>query len=191
MENKEIQTVINGQPDERPIADEIKNVLYKSPDSDEWRRDFESQWQCVIFVLYQPSLTGAEPSAVDLVVIPSAEEDEFYFAQFSFRVRLVGVQDAVGVWPAIERLGQRLSEIGRLLKAIRYVLGLVHTDAQEQALRILFNRPLKKWASNASGTLFSKKRVAQTRLRSDCTGQSGLFAGHLAHFGRTYPRAHA
>ncbi len=53
------------------------------------------------------------------------------------------------------------------------------------------NRPLKKWASNASGTLFSKKRVAQTRLRSDCTGQSGLFAGHLAHFGRTYPRAHA
>ena len=55
----------------------------------------------------------------------------------------------------------------------------------------LFNRPLKKWASNASGTLFSKKRVAQTRLRSDCTGQSGLFAGHLAHFGRTYPRAHA
>lgn len=54
-----------------------------------------------------------------------------------------------------------------------------------------FSRPLKKWASNASGTLFSKKRVAQTRLRSDCTGQSGLFAGHLAHFGRTYPRAHA
>jgi len=53
------------------------------------------------------------------------------------------------------------------------------------------SRPLKKWASNASGTLFSKKRVAQTRLRSDCTGQSGLFAGHLAHFGRTYPRAHA
>lgn len=53
------------------------------------------------------------------------------------------------------------------------------------------NRPLKKWASNASGTLFSKKRVSQTRLRSDCTGQSGLFAGHLAHFGRTYPRAHA
>lgn len=55
----------------------------------------------------------------------------------------------------------------------------------------VFSRPLKKWASNASGTLFSKKRVAQTRLRSDCTGQSGLFAGHLAHFGRTYPRAHA
>src|SRR5690606_30764152 len=43
------------------------------------------------------------------------------------------------------------------------------------------NRPLKKWASNASGTLFSKKRVAQTRLRSDCTGQSGLFAGQCQH----------
>ena len=138
MENKEIQTVINGQPDERPIADEIKNVLFNSPDSDEWRRDFVSQWQCVIFVLYQPSLTGAEPSAVALVVIPDANENEFYFDQLSFRVRLVGVQDAVGVWPAIERLGQRLSEIGRLLKAIRDVFGLVHTEAQEQALRILF-----------------------------------------------------
>ncbi len=118
MENKEIQPVINGQPGERPIADEIKNVLYNSPDSDEWRRDFESQWQYVIFVLYQPSLTGAEPSAVALVVIPDPNENEFYFDQLSFRVRLVGVQDAVGVWPAIERLGQRLSEIGRLLKGI-------------------------------------------------------------------------
>lgn len=29
-------------------------------------------------------------------------------------------------------------EIGRLLKAIRDVFGLVHTEAQEQALRILF-----------------------------------------------------
>ena len=138
MENKEIQTVINGQPGERPIADEIKNVLFNSPDSDEWRRDFVSQWQCVIFVLYQPSLTGAEPSAVALVVIPDSNENEFYFDQLSFRVRLVGVQDAVGVWPAIERLGQRLSEIGRLLKGIRDVFGLVHTEAQEQALRILF-----------------------------------------------------
>jgi hypothetical protein len=68
-------------------------------------------------------------------------------------------------------------------KAINTVLGNLKTA--------IISRPLKKWASNASGTLFSKKRVAQTRLRSDCTGQSGLFAGHLAHFGRTYPRAHA
>ena len=64
-------------------------------------------------------------------------------------------------------------------------------DVYLDRLYATFSRPLKKWASNASGTLFSKKRVAQTRLRSDCTGQSGLFAGHLAHFGRTYPRAHA
>ena len=33
-------------------------------------------------------------------------------------------------------------------------------------------------------------QAAETTVR-DCTGQSGLFAGHLAHFGRTYPRAHA
>ena len=70
-----------------------------------------------------------------------------------------------------------------------YVYILVHFKIAH--IDEAFNRPLKKWASNASGTLFSKKRVAQTRLRSDCTGQSGLFAGHLAHFGRTYPRAHA
>jgi len=53
------------------------------------------------------------------------------------------------------------------------------------------NRPLKKCSLNASGGLISKKRAAQTRLRSDCDGQSGRFAGHLAHFGRTYPQAHA
>lgn len=53
------------------------------------------------------------------------------------------------------------------------------------------NRPLKKCSSNSPGALISKKRVAQTRLRSDCDGQSGLFAGRLAHFGRTYPTAHA
>lgn len=73
----------------------------------------------------------------------------------------------------------------------RMIVTTFGTDAEAQRGVSALNRPLKKWASNASGTLFSKKRVAQTRLRSDCTGQSGLFAGHLAHFGRTYPRAHA
>ena len=54
-----------------------------------------------------------------------------------------------------------------------------------------FNRPLKKCFSNASGTLSAKTRAAQTRLRSDCNGPSGRFAGPPAHFGRTYPWAHA
>nr|WP_196995599.1 hypothetical protein [Diaphorobacter sp. JS3051] len=53
------------------------------------------------------------------------------------------------------------------------------------------NRPLKKCFSNASGTLSAKTRAAQTRLRSDCNGPSGRFAGPPAHFGRTYPWAHA
>ena len=56
---------------------------------------------------------------------------------------------------------------------------------------LAFNRPLKKCFSNASGTLSAKTRAAQTRLRTDCNGPSGRFAGPPAHFGRTYPWAHA
>ncbi|NMA23899.1 MAG: hypothetical protein GX938_10395 [Spirochaetales bacterium] len=53
------------------------------------------------------------------------------------------------------------------------------------------NRPLKKCSSNAPGSRISKKRVAQTRLRNECEGHFGLFAGRFARFGRTYPMAHA
>lgn len=53
------------------------------------------------------------------------------------------------------------------------------------------NRPLKKCSSNAPGSRISKKQVAQTRLRNECEGHFGLFAGRFARFGRTYPMAHA
>ena len=53
------------------------------------------------------------------------------------------------------------------------------------------SRPLKKCSSNAPGSWISKKRVVQTRLRSECEGHFGLFAGRFARFGRTYPMAHA
>jgi len=53
------------------------------------------------------------------------------------------------------------------------------------------NRPLKKCSSNAPGSWISKKRIAQTGLRSDWSGHFGLFAGRFARFGRTYPMAHA
>lgn len=53
------------------------------------------------------------------------------------------------------------------------------------------NRPLKKCSSNAPGSWISRKRVVQTRLRSECEGHFGLFAGRFARFGRTYPMAHA
>lgn len=94
-------------------------------------------------------------------------------------------------------LGRRLEEVTQLQKGCYQAANhRKPSNTQNDWMSCPINtesisRPLKKWASNASGTLFSKKRVAQTRLRSDCTGQSGLFAGHLAHFGRTYPRAHA
>ncbi|WP_146052312.1 hypothetical protein [Diaphorobacter sp. LR2014-1] len=61
-----------------------------------------------------------------------------------------------------------------------------------EELKILgSNRPLKKCSSNAPGSWISKKRVVQTRLRSECEGHFGLFAGRFARFGRTYPMAHA
>ncbi|WP_246867556.1 MCP four helix bundle domain-containing protein [Diaphorobacter sp. LR2014-1] len=66
----------------------------------------------------------------------------------------------------------------------------VHSNGRDEGACI-FNRPLKKCFSNASGTLSAKTRAAQTRLRSDCNGPSGRFAGPPAHFGRTYPWAHA
>ena len=65
------------------------------------------------------------------------------------------------------------------------------TDTPIPAATSQPNRPLKKCFSNASGTLSAKTRAAQTRLRSDCNGPSGRFAGPPAHFGRTYPWAHA
>lgn len=58
-------------------------------------------------------------------------------------------------------------------------------------LRVSPIRPLKKCLSNAPGSRISKKRVAQTRLRNECEGHFGLFAGRFARFGRTYPMAHA
>ncbi len=53
------------------------------------------------------------------------------------------------------------------------------------------NRPLKKCSSNAPGSWISKKRIAQTGLRSDWSGHFGLFAGRFARSGRTYPMVHA
>lgn len=54
-----------------------------------------------------------------------------------------------------------------------------------------FSRPLKKCSSNAPGSWISKKRIAQTGLRSDWSGHFGLFAGRFARSGRTYPMVHA
>lgn len=53
------------------------------------------------------------------------------------------------------------------------------------------NRPLKKCSSNVRETLISKLRATSTRLRSDFEGRFGPIAGSFAHFGRTYPAAHA
>src|SRR5690606_22179899 len=53
------------------------------------------------------------------------------------------------------------------------------------------SRPLKKCSSNAPGSWISKKRIAQTGLRSDWSGHFGLFAGRFARSGRTYPMVHA
>ena len=79
--------------------------------------------------------------------------------------------------------GDKQKQLDQLAKAQKF--------DQEFLSQVGLNRPLKKCFSNASGTLSAKTRAAQTRLRSDCNGPSGRFAGPPAHFGRTYPWAHA
>lgn len=59
------------------------------------------------------------------------------------------------------------------------------------SLAPIINSPLKKCVSNGPRLPISKTRAAQTVLRSGCDVSSGLFAGHLAHFGLTYPTTHA
>jgi hypothetical protein len=53
------------------------------------------------------------------------------------------------------------------------------------------SRPLKKCATNASGSFISKKPVDLMCPYSDQGDHVGLFSGRLARFGRTYPRTHA
>lgn len=70
-------------------------------------------------------------------------------------------------------------------------LAHISLEKGEAPVGSTYNRPLKKCSSNAPGSRISKKRVAQTRLRNECEGHFGLFAGRFARFGRTYPMAHA
>lgn len=67
-------------------------------------------------------------------------------------------------------------------------IGPTHDDITADCIS---NRPLKKCSSNAPGSWISKKRIAQTGLRSDWSGHFGLFAGRFARSGRTYPMVHA
>lgn len=90
--------------------------------------------------------------------------------------------------PTVDELGQVYADAWQVSDtAGSFAAG--STDAN--IARSLLNRPLKKCSSNAPGSRISKKRVAQTRLRNECEGHFGLFAGRFARFGRTYPMAHA
>lgn len=64
-------------------------------------------------------------------------------------------------------------------------------DLNKATVFNMLSRPLKKCSSNAPGSWISKKRIAQTGLRSDWSGHFGLFAGRFARSGRTYPMVHA
>ena len=88
------------------------------------------------------------------------------------------------------------STLSHGLRQLEQELGVDLFDRVGRRLRLsqaglAFSRPLKKCSSNAPGSWISKKRVVQTRLRSECEGHFGLFAGRFARFGRTYPMAHA
>jgi hypothetical protein len=70
-------------------------------------------------------------------------------------------------------------------------IGILEVHPKHKGKGIGVNRPLKKCSSNAPGSWISKKRIAQTGLRSDWSGHFGLFAGRFARSGRTYPMVHA
>ncbi|OGB11732.1 MAG: hypothetical protein A3E23_07840 [Burkholderiales bacterium RIFCSPHIGHO2_12_FULL_65_48] len=140
MMNQKNQSQINDQVDKSQLVDDIQNALYKSTMGSQWLKAFEGQWGCEVSVLCQPSPKEVGAPIVHLIVRPVTEEDgsEAYLPQFLFRARLFEVKTPTGVWPAIARRAGRLSAIGQLLKSIRHVLGLVHTEEQEEALYGLF-----------------------------------------------------
>src|SRR5690606_19801471 len=84
----------------------------------------------------------------------------------------------------------RAAEAAPLALDAAHEAGAVAHVAQQRAVGPL-NRPLKKCSSNTLPPLVSKTRAISTRLPSDFECHCGLFSGHLAHFGRTYPTAHA
>lgn len=140
MMNVKNQSQINAQVDKYQLVDDIQNALYRSTQGSQWLKAFEHQ--CVGEVSVSCQLSPQEVGApiVHLIVRPVTEEDgsEAYLPQFLFRARLFEVKTPTGVWPAIARRAGRLSAIGQLLKSIRHVLGLVHTEEQEEALYSLF-----------------------------------------------------
>ncbi len=137
--NVKNQSQINAQVDKYQLVDDIQNALYRSTQGSQWLKGFEYQCGGEVSVACQLSPQEGVP-IVDLIVRPITEEDgsESYLPQFLFRARLVEVQNATEVWPAIAWRATRLSAIGQLLKSIRHVLGLVRTEEQEEALYSLF-----------------------------------------------------
>ncbi|HPU12100.1 MAG TPA: hypothetical protein PK947_16380, partial [Ottowia sp.] len=87
------------------------------------------------------------------------------------------------VMPLLENIYDRIKDTVKLFVYMSDKPGLPETKIP--------NRPLKKCSSNAPGSWISKKRIAQTGLRSDWSGHFGLFAGRFARSGRTYPMVHA
>lgn len=138
--NQKNQSQINDQVGKYQLVDDIQNALYTSTQGSQWLKAFEHLCGGEVSVACQLSPQEVGAPIVDLIVRPLTEEDgsESYLPQFLFRARLFEVQTPNGVWPAIARRTGRLSVIGQLLKSIRHVLGLVHTEEQEEALYSLF-----------------------------------------------------
>ena len=138
--NVKNQSQINAQVDKYQLVDDIQNALYRSTQGSQWLKAFEHQCGGEVSVSCQLSPQEVGAPIVHLIVRPVTEEDgsEAYLPQFLFRARLFEVKTPTGVWPAIARRAGRLSAIGQLLKSIRHVLGLVHTEEQEEALYSLF-----------------------------------------------------
>lgn len=181
MMNQKNQSQINDQVNKSQLVDDIQNALYKSTMGSQWLKAFESQWGCEVSVLCQPSPKEVDALIVELIVRPCTDEDgsESYLSQFLFRARLSEAQTPTGVWPAIARRTGRLSEIGRLLKGIRDVLGLVHTEEQEEALYGLFGGGSCNLCDSNGFELFMCTPFAPSSSRASRSPDDVALAGDL------------
>lgn len=179
--NVKNQSQINAQVDKYQLVDDIQNALYRSTRGSQWLKAFEHQCGGEVSVSCQLSPQEVGAPIVHLIVRPVTEEDgsEAYLPQFLFRARLFEVKTPTGIWPAIARRAGRLSAIGQLLKSIRHVLGLVHTEEQEEALYSLFGGGSCNLCDSTGFELFMSMPFEAESSRATRSPDDVTLAGNL------------
>lgn len=96
------------------VADSIVQALDRTDsEGGKWKQRFEKKWGCQVLVGCKQ-----RPLKVALMLLPIEEHPQKRGKRFKFLVKLPEVQNAAGVWPAIEARAERLEELGRFHKYI-------------------------------------------------------------------------